>query len=152
MAREDSFLLPQARTAIVDSAPKRKQIQGSATGPKVAACIAAAYFSVVLGGILLHFFQTGDTYTLKYGLMLPTTWAALTISGFVSWGLWHRFRWAWWLGFIAAALQLLRMSSWVVRHFSTAAPPGLGVVLVLALLLALLAVLLLPRTRRACTR
>ncbi|MBU1237977.1 MAG: hypothetical protein KJ634_13775 [Gammaproteobacteria bacterium] len=117
-----------------------------------ASYIAVTYIFVVLGGIFLHYLSTGDAYTLKFSLMLPSTLGAIIISGVVAWGLWNRFRWAWWLGIVAALFQLVRMSSWLSQHFSAAKLPGFGVLLVLALVLVFLIVLILPGTRAACAR
>lgn len=119
---------------------------------RLAACIALAYVLIVLGGIFLRFLQTGDAHTLKFSFTLPGTWVASFVGAAVAWGLWHRLRWAWWLGFVAGLVQLLRMSWWMAQHFSLANFPGLGVVLVLGLLVAFLTVLLLPGTRSACSR
>jgi hypothetical protein len=74
---------------------------------KVAAAIAAAYILVMLGGVLLNFVFTGDAFTLKYSLSLPSVWIAVGACLVISWGLWQRFRWAWWLGFVAATGRLL---------------------------------------------
>ncbi|TAN49282.1 MAG: hypothetical protein EPN21_12550 [Methylococcaceae bacterium] len=117
-----------------------------------ASYIALAYIFVMLGGILLRYLNTGDVYTLKFGLMLPSTWGVTIVSGVVVWGLWHRFRWAWWLGFASALFQLVRMSSWLSHHFSAASLPGGGVFFVLGLVFTFLVVLVLPGTRAACTR
>lgn len=129
--------------------PDRPMDHGRA---QLAACIALTYVFVVLGGIFLHYLNTGDAYTLKFSLMLPSTWVATIVSVVVAWGLWQRFRWAWWLGLAAALLQLVRMSSWLFHHFSATNPPGFGVFLVLGLVLAFFVTLVLPGTRTACAR
>lgn len=119
---------------------------------QLASYIALAYVFVVIGGIFLHFLSTREVYTLKFSLMLPSTWLVTVISGEVAWGLWHRFRWAWWLGLVAALFQLTRMLSWLSHYFSLAKLPGFGVVLVLALVVTFLVVLVLPGTRAICVR
>ncbi len=119
---------------------------------QLASYIALSYILVVLGGIFLHFLSTGEAYTLKFSLMLPSTWVATLLSGVIAWGLWNRFRWAWWFGLAAALFQLVRMLSWLSQHFSPAKLPGFGVLLVLALVVMFLIVLVLPGTRAACAR
>jgi len=119
---------------------------------QLASYIALTYIFVVLGGIFLRFLSTGEVYTLMFSLLLPSTWIATLVSGVVAWGLWHRFRWAWWLGVAAALFQLVRMSSWMFQHFSTTKLPGFGVILVLALVGIFLVVLVLPGTRASCAR
>lgn len=119
---------------------------------EIAAYIAIAYIFVILGGIFVHFLSTGESYTLKYSLMLPSTWLATVFSSVISWGLFHHFRWAWWLGFVCASLQLARMSSWLFRHFTVANLPGFGVFLIYGLLLTFLVALVFPGTRASCTR
>jgi hypothetical protein len=119
---------------------------------RLASCIALAYIAVVLGGVLWHYVMTGDGYTARYSLMLPTTWLTTAVAAFVAWGLWRRFRWAWWTGLAAVLFQISRMASWMIDHFTFAKLPGWGVFVVFALLIAFLVVLLLPGTRTACSR
>jgi hypothetical protein len=117
-------------------------------GTRLAACIAFAYIIVVLGGVYLHYWQTGDEYTLRYSLSRESTWNAVFIASLLAVGLWLRHQWAWWLGLVAGVLKLVGQLVWIAKHF----PPGFGVVLVLALLIAFLATLMLPGTRAACLR
>ncbi|ATE59899.1 hypothetical protein [Thauera sinica] len=119
---------------------------------RLASFTALGYIFVVLGGIALHFLNTGEVYTLKFSLLLPSTWTATLVAGVAAWGLWHRFRWAWWLGIAAALFQLVRMSPWLYLHHGMDRLPGFGPLLVLVLLLAFLITLLLPGTKAACTR
>jgi hypothetical protein len=117
---------------------------------RLASCIAVAYIAVVLGGIFLHYALTREAYTLRFSLALPSTWLATAVSAAVAWGLWNRWRWAWWLGLTAVIFQLARMSWWMVEHCTLTNLPGPGVFVVLSFLLAFLSVLLLPSTRATC--
>jgi hypothetical protein len=119
---------------------------------RLASCIALAYVAVVLGGVLLRYVMTGDGYTARYSLMLPSTWIAIAVAALVAWGLWRRFRWAWWVGLAAVLTQFVLMTSWMIDHFTFTKLPGWGVFVVFALLVAFLVVLLLPGTRSACSR
>lgn len=119
---------------------------------KLASCVAITYIFIVLGGIILHFLNTGGVYTLKFSLLLPSTWGATLLSGVVAWGLWDHFRWAWWLGIVAVLFQLIRMSFWLSQRFSLDDLPGFGTLLVFALLIIFLVLLILPATRALCKR
>jgi hypothetical protein len=119
---------------------------------RLASGIALAYIAVVLGGVLLHYVMTGDGYTARYSLMLPSTWMATAVAALIAWGLWSRFRWAWWVSLAAVLFQLVLMTSWMIDHFTFTKLPGWGVFVVFALLVAFLVVLLLPGTRSACSR
>jgi translocator protein len=119
---------------------------------QLASYIALAYVFVVLGGIFLHFLSSGEVYTLKFSLMHPGTWLATIVGGTAAWGLWHRYRWAWWLGLVAALFQLVRMSSWLFQHFNLERLPGFSIALVLILMVSFLVVLIVPGTRTVCSR
>ena len=118
---------------------------------KLASLVAAAYVLMVVGGMLLHFFNTGELGTLKYSLMLPATLAAIFVGGLVAFGLWHRFVWAWWLGLAAVGIQLIRFGSWFIDRLSVGNAPLASWVIAL-LLLAFLLLLLSKATRQQCTR
>ena len=118
---------------------------------QLASVIAAAYVSMVVGGMLLHFLTTGDFGTLKYSLMLPATLGAIAIGSLVAFGLWRGFAWAWWLGLIAAALQLIRFGSWLIIRLSTGSVPVASWI-VAFLLSSFLCVLLIKATRQQCSR
>jgi hypothetical protein len=118
---------------------------------KLASVVAATYVLMVVGGVLLHFFNTGELGTLKYSLMLPATLAAIFVGGIVAFGLWHRFVWAWWLGLAAVGIQLVRFGSWFIGRLSVGNVPMASWVIAL-LLLAFLLLLLSKATRQQCTR
>jgi benzodiazapine receptor len=118
----------------------------------LASLVAITYVAVVLGGTLIHFVNTGDAYTLRFSLTQPTTWVASIVGAVVAWGLWQHFAWAWWLGIGAAVVQLFRVGTWVVEHYSSSRSPSIGVSLVVALLLAFLALLLPSKVRASCSR
>ncbi|MFT3960441.1 hypothetical protein [Propionivibrio sp.] len=118
---------------------------------KLASVVTAAYVLMVVGGMLLHFFNTGELGTLKYSLMLPATLAAIFVGGLVAFGLWHRFAWAWWLGLAAVGIQLIRFGSWFISRLSVGNAPMASWVIAL-LLVAFLLLLLSKDTRQQCTR
>jgi translocator protein len=118
---------------------------------QLAASIAAIYLLVMLGGIFIHFINTQDFYTLKFSLMLPSTWIAAITSGVAALGLWQRKSWAWWFGLSAVLVQLTRITSWLLKHFSLNNLPSYSVLLTLTILIIFLAILVFPGTRAACT-
>ena len=78
---------------------------------KLASVIPIIYVLFFMGGIFVHYFMTGETYTLKYSISLKSTWLAAIGSLLIAWGLWNHFRWAWWLGLIAAGYRLPTIGS-----------------------------------------
>lgn len=118
---------------------------------KFASVLAAAYVSIVAGGMLLHFVATGDFGTLIYSLMLPATLIAILTASVVAFGLWRGHAWAWWLGLIAASTQLIRLGSWLLARLNSGSPP-LASWIIAFLLAAFLGVLLVRTTRRQCSR
>ncbi|WP_205201467.1 hypothetical protein [Azonexus hydrophilus] len=118
---------------------------------KLTSIVAIAYVLIVAGGMLLHFFNTGDLGTLKYSLMLPATLPAVFVGSLVAFGLWHRFAWAWWLGLAAVGTQLIRFGSWFIGRLSIGDAPMTSWAIAV-LLLAFLFLLLTKATRQQCTR
>lgn len=119
---------------------------------KIASSAAAFYVIFILGGIFVHYFITGEAYTLRYSLTLPSVWAASLVGLAIAWGLWNQFNWAWWLGLAGASYMLLRVIWRILEFLSQGIPMKLGVITVLILMLGFLIILLLPTTRRQCVR
>ena len=118
---------------------------------QIPSLLAAAYVVVVVGGIFVHFAGTGDLYPLRYSLTLPTTLLVTIIGSVIALGLWRRHAWAWWLGLTAVAVQLTRLSSWLLKRFNNGNVP-VGSWLITFLLLAFLLALLTPAVRQSCSR
>ena len=122
---------------------------------KWASIIAVSYVLFFTGGVFVHFFVTGDTYTLKYSFSLPGTWLAGGAGLLIAWGLWRHFRWSWWLGLIAVIYQLSRLTPRIIKLWSSEniTPWSImGMNVVFALFAAFLIVLILPSTRKVCSR
>lgn len=118
---------------------------------RLASFTAAAYGALLASGIVYHFQRTGSFRSLARSLAEPTIWIALLVAGLVTFGLWKRYAWAWWLAIAAAAFQLFRIfEAWFDRGL--ARPPGVPALIALALLLLLLVLLLPRKSRLGCNR
>ena len=118
---------------------------------KLASLIAAAYVAVVVGGMLLHFLNTGELGTLTYSLMLPATLCVIAIGSLVAIGLWHGFAWAWWLSLAAVVIQLARFGSWFIPRLNSSSTHFASWVIAF-LLSAFFGLLLVKATRQQCSR
>ena len=118
---------------------------------RFAAYIAISYILFIFSGILLHFINTHDFYTLKFSLNLPSTWIAAFVSVVISWGLWHRKSWGWWLGLSAVSAHLITTVVWLTQNFSFNNFPSFGVLLAVIIQIVFLAILIFPSTRASCT-
>lgn len=98
--------------------------------------IAFAYVALVLGGIFVHYAVSGDNSTLRYSLSQVSTWLVTVVGLAAGAGLWRHYRWAWWLGVVAAYVNVFFMLFWLGRHVLTHFQ--LTVYLVLGLQLAFL--------------
>lgn len=118
---------------------------------RIASLLAAAYGALLASGVVHHFQQTGSLRALAHSLSRPSLWIALLIAALVTFGLWRRHAWAWWLAIAAAGYQLFRIGeAWFDRGLGRV--PGVPTLIALALLVLLL-VLLLPRPARlGCNR
>ncbi len=119
---------------------------------KIAASISAVYVLFFFGGIFVHYFNTGDAYTLKYSLMLPTVWIAATLGLVIAWGLWKKFLWAWWLGLVSVLFQLIAHIRHMLKFISLDLPLTFGILAVFVMLVSFLFLILLPQTKKQCTR
>ena len=118
---------------------------------RLASLTSAAYGALLASGIVYHFQRTGSFQALVNSLAQPPMWIALLLAAIVTFGLWKRYAWAWWVGVAAACFQLFRIvEAWFNRGFSRL--PGVPTLIALALLLLLLVLLLPQGSRRGCNR
>ena len=115
---------------------------------RIAALATAMYGALFVSGILHHFQRTGSFRALVRGFAQPHVWIALLIVVLVTYGLWKRHAWAWWLGIAAAGYQVFRIAS--ANGLSRV--PGTATLIALALLLLVIALLLPRRARLGCNR
>ncbi|MEC5398310.1 hypothetical protein [Uliginosibacterium sp. H1] len=118
---------------------------------KISSLLVTAYVAVVGGGTLLHFVNTGDVYTLTYSFTRPATIIAVFVGVLVAFGLWRSYAWAWWLGLVAAALQLYRFGPWFAERLADGQVPT-GSWLIAFLLLAFSVLHLTKSVRKSCSR
>jgi len=119
---------------------------------RFASLTAAAYGALLVSGIVHHFQRTGSFRALAHSLSQPTVWIALLVAALVSFGLWKRYAWAWWLAVAAALYQIFRIASAYLQGRGFGHVPGFATLLALALLLLLLVLLLPRKARLACNR
>ena len=91
------------------------------TQVRIASLAAAAYGALLVSGTVHHFQRTGSFRALGHSLAQPTLWVALLIAALVTFGLWQRSAWAWWLGIAAAGYQIFRIASSSTRIRSSSA-------------------------------
>lgn len=119
---------------------------------RFASLASATYGALLVSGVVYHFQRTGSLRALASSLSQPTMWIALLVAALVTFGLWKRYAWAWWLGVAAAAYQIFRIVSAHVQARGLAQLPGTPTLIALALLLLLLVLLLPRRARLGCNR
>ncbi len=118
---------------------------------RIASLTAAAYGALLVSGAVYHFQHTGSLPALVRSLSHPALWIALLVAALVTFGLWKRYAWAWWLAIAAAVFQGWRIvSGWFARGFEHV--PGMPTLIALALLLLMLVLLLPRRSRLGCSR
>lgn len=119
---------------------------------RLASCCAAAYGVLLASGVVHRFERTGSFRVLAHGLGRPTLWVALLIAALVTWGLWKRYAWAWWLGVAAAAWQVFRIVWPSLHGRGLGHVPGFSTLLALGLLVVLPGLLLQRPARLGANR
>ena len=118
---------------------------------RFASLTAAAYGALLASGVVYHFQRTGSFRALGHSLSRPTLWIALLLAAVITFGLWKRYAWAWWLAVAAAGYEIFVIgSAWFARGLSRV--PGVPTLLTLALMVLLLVLLLPRRSRLGCNR
>jgi uncharacterized membrane protein (DUF2068 family) len=118
---------------------------------RIASVSSAAYGALFVSGIVYHFQRTGSFHALANSLSRPVVWITLLVAAIVTFGLWKRYAWAWWLGVAAAAYQIFRIGeAWY--HHGLSRLPGVPTLIALALLVLILVLLLPRRSRLGCNR
>ncbi len=122
------------------------------TAIRLAAFLAVAYAVLLLSGGLVGVAGGGSRFSLHVSLAQPVTWLVALSSLLIAWSLWSRQAWGWWLGLAGVLFQSYRVISVIVARTGFPRLPSGGTLLVLALLLAFLVLLFLPKARAACCR
>jgi len=119
---------------------------------KNSSLIALAYVLLVVGGIAVHFLLSGDVTALRYSIGLAGTWLVIIVGLLVSIGLWRHYRWAWWLGLVAAIVHVFFTLFWMAGNLLLPSHFALSVYAALALQLAFLWSLASRATYLECSR
>lgn len=114
---------------------------------RLAALCAFGYGLLLASGVVHHFHRTGSLRALVHGLARAELWIVLLVALLVTFGLWSRKAWGWWLALAAAAFQLFRIGSSYVQGHAFGRVPAMATLIALALLVLLL-VLIAPRKAR----
>lgn len=115
---------------------------------RIASLATATYGALLVSGIVHHFQRTGSFRSLVHGFSQPHILIALLVVVLVTYGLWKRYAWAWWLGVAAAGYQVFRIAS----ANGLSRMPGTATLIALALLLLVIVLLLPRRSRLGCNR
>jgi uncharacterized membrane protein (DUF2068 family) len=119
---------------------------------QLAGLVAIAYVLIFFGGIFVHYLISGEEYTLRYSLALPSVWIAAIAGLITGWGLWNLYRWAWWVGLIGGLYQLFGSLHHMGKFVSISTYPPMGVIVVFGLFVTFLILILLPTTRSQCVK
>jgi len=118
---------------------------------RLASLTSAAYGALLASGLVYHFQRTGSFRALAHSLARPALWVALLLAAVITYGLWKRYAWAWWLAIAAAAYEIFVIGqAWFERGLAHV--PGVPTLITLALMVLLLVLLLPRRSRLGCNR
>lgn len=120
--------------------------------PRVAAALVVAFVLLVWGGIWLRQGMPSAAGALGQGVGSTGAAFITPIALVAAGGLWLRAAWAWWFSLIVAGYQMMSYLLFLIVVLASGGAVGLLTWSTGLPLLALLVVLLLPGTRRACTK
>jgi hypothetical protein len=118
--------------------------------PRLAALLALAFAALVWGGIWLRNAVPSAGPLLGQGIGATGAMFITPLALVAAAGLWWRTSWGWWFSLIVAGYQAISYILFLMVVLASGDATGFLTWLTGALLLALLVVLLLPGTRRAC--
>ena len=119
--------------------------------PRLAAVLALLLVALVWGGILLREAVPASGPLLGQGIGSTGAFFISPIALVAAVGLWLRTNWGWWFSLIVTAYQAVSYVLFLVVVLASGDATGALTWLTGLWLLAILSVLLLPGTRRACT-
>lgn len=123
---------------------------GSPALPRFAALLAVAIVALAWSGIWLRNAAPSAGSMLGPGIGTTGALFITPIALAAAVALWLRTSWGWWFGLIVAAYQAISYILFLVVVLASGDATGIATWVTGLLLLALLIVLLLPGTRRAC--
>jgi hypothetical protein len=118
--------------------------------PRVAALLVLAFVAVVWGGVWLK--QRFPDLQMALGQAMGSTGATFVapLALIAAIGLWLRKPWAWWFALIVIGWQAVSYFLFLVVVLASGDATGPLTWATALVIVALLAVILLPATRRAC--
>lgn len=122
------------------------------TAIRLAALLALAYGVWVLASGPVHLGGGSGAMTLRVSAGHWVGWLVGLLSLLIAWGLWARQAWSWWLGIVAALVQGWRLLAPSFSHGGAPRLPPVITLVVLAVLLAFVTLLFMPKARAACNR
>jgi hypothetical protein len=122
------------------------------TALRLAALIAIGWGLWVLAGGPLHFGAGTAGVSLSLRFSHALAWLVGGIAVVIGCALWMRQAWAWWLGLAAALFELWRLLWPIFSRGGAPRWPGATTLLSIALLIAFVALLFVPKARAACSR
>jgi len=131
-------------------AVRARAAPGAPALPRFAALLALALVALVWGGIWLRNAAPAVAPLLGQAIAATGAMFITPIALAAAVGLWLRKSWGWWFSLIVAAYQTVSYLLFLMVVLASGDATGLLTWLTALLLVALLVVLLLPGTRRAC--
>ena len=134
----------------IDGAADGPAVRGRSALPRIAAALAVAFVALAWGGIWLRGAEPSVGPWLGQGIGATGAMFITPIALAAAVGLWLRTTWGWWFSLIVAGYQAISYILFLIVVLASGDATGILTWLTGLLLVALLVVLLLPATRRAC--
>ena len=134
----------------IDGAADGPAVRGRSALPRIAAALAVAFVALAWGGIWLRCAVPSVGPWLGQGIGATGAMFITPIALAAAVGLWLRTTWGWWFSLIVAGYQAISYILFLIVVLASGDATGILTWLTGLLLVALLVVLLLPATRRAC--
>lgn len=128
---------------------------GPMSGPtqlRLASLSAFAYGALAISGAVHHLQRSGSLRLFVHDLTRPSLWLVALVAFVLTWGLWNRYAWAWWLGVAAGCWEIYVIASRYVHSRAFGHVPAPAVLLALGLVLCMVVLLFQRRARASASR
>jgi hypothetical protein len=119
---------------------------------RLASISAFAYGALAASGAVHHLQRSGSLRLFLRELTQPALWVVVLVALLLTWGLWNRYVWAWWLGIAAGCWEIYLLASRYVHSRAFGHLPRPALLLALGLLLCMIVLLFQRRARAAANR